>query len=50
MFADPGHILLDAALSNQIQIVPVPVFHPLQLRLAYQHSEPKNFIIMDGFP
>ena len=34
MFADPGHILLDASLSHQIQIVPVPGVSSLTTALS----------------
>lgn len=50
MFADPGHILLDAALSNQIKIVPVPGVSSLTTALSVSALRAEKFYYYGWLP
>jgi 16S rRNA (cytidine1402-2'-O)-methyltransferase len=50
MFADPGHILLDAALSNQIRIVPVPGVSSLTTALSVSALRAEKFYYYGWLP
>lgn len=50
MFADPGHILLDAALSNQIQIIPVPGVSSLTTALSVSALRAEKFYYYGWLP
>lgn len=50
MFADPGHILLDAALSNQIQVVPVPGVSSLTAALSVSGLRAEKFYYYGWLP
>ena len=50
MFADPGHILLDAALSNQIQIVTVPGVSSLTAAISVSALRAEKFYYYGWLP
>jgi len=50
MFADPGHILLDAALSNQIQIVMVPGVSSLTAAISVSALRAEKFYYYGWLP